>query len=66
MKRMIEVDLPMAVPVNPRRLTRRNRRVIYRALSLLLGYASDSLTGSELMELVECRDKIKPIRRRKR
>ncbi len=65
-EKMIEQDLPMAVPVNRRRLTRREQKAVYRAVSIVLGFDQDKLSGAELMTLTDARDKIKPLRRRRR
>lgn len=65
MHEMTEVDLPMEVPLNRRRLTRREQRAVYRAVSIVLGLDRDKLSGEELMILVDARDKVKPLRKRR-
>ena len=66
MIRAIQVDLPMDVPTNRRRLTRREQKAVFRAVSIALGLDQDKLTGNELMILSDARDKVKPLRRLRR
>lgn len=66
MIRAIQVDLPMDIPTNRRRLTRREQKAVFRAVSIVLGLDRDKLTGNELMILSDARDKVKPLRRPRR
>lgn len=66
MRKLEQLDLPMVVPVNRRRLSRREQRAVYRVLSIALGFDRERLSGAELMILTDARAKIKPLRRKSR
>ena len=54
----------MDIPANRRRLTRREQKAVFRAVSIALGLDQDKLTGNELMILSDARDKVKPLKKR--
>mgnify|MGYP000906025551 CR=1 FL=1 len=64
-EKMIEQDLPMVVPMNRRRLSRREWRLLYRVVSLALGLDARHLDGAELMYLNDLLDKIEPLKKKK-
>lgn len=60
-------ELSMEIPPNPRRLSKRERRLLCRAIDVVLaahgGFDAESFAVMELMQLREIASKLQPKRR---